>query len=720
MKKIIFSLFCITYIAYAKNSVDLGSTVISNTSFKESLNNISTNVFSIDKTEIEEGGYSDITDVLKQIPSIQIQKIGGSSVVDIRGEGLRAKDTVKVLLNGIPLNYPITAPLDIQGNTELDSIPLDIIEKIEVLPSGGTILYGDNSSGGIINIITKKKLTKKYNAFVFSKYKNNDFTKGISLGYKLKKADFIINYNEIDKFKNFYFGKEDVKNFSSNLNYNFSKNTNLNFNYNRYESDKDILYPLTKEEFDKKLSSPKNPANYTVKKNGFNFALNHKFSDFLLFNFDMGYTDIVSHTDMDPATLLPIPNVKGSMAGRFTDKKLNLSPKLNFIINKNFDVTVGYAYEDVDAMRELNVNANGKLGFIKPVINMKQHFDLHKKSHSGFIKSKYILGDFVFTPGYRYEIIKTSLNHNGNINATNKNGRPLPSFFPIPTGEQFNKYSKTSHISTGEMGIVYNYRTTGKGYYNITIGETTPSINKYINSDLISGEVFKLNKSLKNEQYIKNEIGIMDIFFNSAVSFTIFDTRKKDELGMNGVVPLSWEYYNIDKTRRTGVEATALQSIGKFTLSQNITYIDSEIMESKISEEVGKKIPYVSDWNMNASIKYSFTENLFTTFSSSYKSKYRVGGRYDNGKLGGFPPSIKKTTGYYEDESKSSITCDLGLTYKYSGFIINMGVSNIFNENTIDSVNLVPTGNFATGTSTQTLYIPSVRRSYYIGFSYNF
>ena len=68
-----------------------------------------------------------------------------TSKIAIRGS---EKGTL-VMLNGTPINY--------RGLYNLESIPTDIIEKIEIVRGGGAVLYGSEASGGVINIITRKE-----------------------------------------------------------------------------------------------------------------------------------------------------------------------------------------------------------------------------------------------------------------------------------------------------------------------------------------------------------------------------------------------------------------------------------------------------------------------------------------------------------------------------------------------------------------------------------
>ena len=705
MSKILFCFLCLSSFGYGKGEVDLDASIITGTSFKESLEEISTNVFVIDKEDILKKGYTSVTDILRNIPSIQIQNIGGSSVIDIRGEGLRAKNTVKILVDGVPLNYPITAPVENQGNTELESIPIDTIEKIEILPSGGTILYGDNSSGGVINIITDKTLDKDYKVSFFARSEENDLTKGLTVGKKIGKLTTILNYSEKNKTENYYFGKEDVKNFSSNLNYKLSDNTNMSLIYSKYEDEKNILQPLTKEEFDNEIASSEKPIYYKTDKDSINYKLSTKINDKLDLNVDLGYSDIDSNTEIDASLIMPIPNANGTMKGDFKDDKINFSPKLKYSVNDNLNITTGYSYENVKSERTLDIDATGHMSMFiftfDPKVNINQHFNLTKESHAGFIKAKYKVGNLVISPGYRYEFIHANFDQKGRVNVVG-----APPIAPIKSKDIYNEYSKDYNLSTFELGAAYNYRDTGKLYYNFIMGEDTPSINKYINNDFASGNTFVLNNNLENEKYVKNEIGIRDYFYNSLVSIALFDIRKKDEIAMNGVAPRSWEYYNMENTKRKGIEFNATQFFNKITLKENLTYIDSKIKDSKIKGEEGKEIPYVSDFVANVGITYKINENLNTTLSGNYRSSYRTGQEYNGN--------------YIEMKSDSYITFDWGMNILYNNLTLNIGVNNIFNEKNMESIKTLQKGDFVSGISVEKSYLPGAERTYYVGFKYDF
>ena len=74
--------------------------------------------------------------------------------VDIRGMGETSVSNVLVLVDGFRLNPP-----DLAG-PDFSTIPIDEIERIEIVRGANSVLYGSGAVGGVVNIITKRGAAK--------------------------------------------------------------------------------------------------------------------------------------------------------------------------------------------------------------------------------------------------------------------------------------------------------------------------------------------------------------------------------------------------------------------------------------------------------------------------------------------------------------------------------------------------------------------------------
>jgi iron complex outermembrane recepter protein len=113
---------------------------------------VASNVTVIDSEQIAASGAQTVVDILKESMATSVYDKGSakSSTVDIRGFADTAVSNVLVLVDDRKVNS-----IDIAG-PDLLQIPLNAVERIEILRGAGSVLYGDNAVGGVINIITKK------------------------------------------------------------------------------------------------------------------------------------------------------------------------------------------------------------------------------------------------------------------------------------------------------------------------------------------------------------------------------------------------------------------------------------------------------------------------------------------------------------------------------------------------------------------------------------
>ncbi|MDB9312294.1 TonB-dependent receptor [Spirulina sp. CS-785/01] len=106
----------------------------------------------IDREQIEQQGARTIRETLRFLPGILGDGTTGTEVNGLSGQFIRGSNSsqVLILLDGRPINA-----LGF-GGFDLSEITTDVIERVEVLPGGGSTLYGSDAIGGIINIITRR------------------------------------------------------------------------------------------------------------------------------------------------------------------------------------------------------------------------------------------------------------------------------------------------------------------------------------------------------------------------------------------------------------------------------------------------------------------------------------------------------------------------------------------------------------------------------------
>jgi vitamin B12 transporter len=114
----------------------------------------STPTYVIEKEEIQKQGATSVADILKRMPGFAINDVGHGADIHTgtyyRGASINQS---VILLNGRPINSNINT---YHGATDLNSIPVESIEKVELYSGAASALYGSSAFGGVVNIITKQ------------------------------------------------------------------------------------------------------------------------------------------------------------------------------------------------------------------------------------------------------------------------------------------------------------------------------------------------------------------------------------------------------------------------------------------------------------------------------------------------------------------------------------------------------------------------------------
>lgn len=146
---VLFLLF-FPFILHADEVYKLEDIVVSATKMPEKRMDISNSVIIKDEKDIEMSGAKTVGELLANEPGIDWQTYGdyGGSDQSIHIRGMGA-DATQVFINGVNVNSPSL------GTADLGRIPVENIEKIEVVKGSGSLLYGSGAMGGTVNIFTK-------------------------------------------------------------------------------------------------------------------------------------------------------------------------------------------------------------------------------------------------------------------------------------------------------------------------------------------------------------------------------------------------------------------------------------------------------------------------------------------------------------------------------------------------------------------------------------
>jgi len=110
-------------------------------------------VETISRDRIAASGATDVPRLLQRTSGVFVRNLGGGNPalaqLALRGYGESSFGRVQVVLDGERLNNPdMSAP-------NLSRIPLDAVERVEILHGPQTVLHGDAASAGLLNVVTE-------------------------------------------------------------------------------------------------------------------------------------------------------------------------------------------------------------------------------------------------------------------------------------------------------------------------------------------------------------------------------------------------------------------------------------------------------------------------------------------------------------------------------------------------------------------------------------
>ncbi len=139
-----------TAFSQTRESPSLKPVVVSATRTPTRADELVSDVTVIDRAEIEKSVGRTLPELLARVPGVQFSANGGlgkNSSLNIRGT--EARHTI-LLIDGVRYGSATT------GTPAWDNIPLDMIERIEILKGPASALYGSEAVGGVVQLFMRK------------------------------------------------------------------------------------------------------------------------------------------------------------------------------------------------------------------------------------------------------------------------------------------------------------------------------------------------------------------------------------------------------------------------------------------------------------------------------------------------------------------------------------------------------------------------------------
>jgi len=615
--------------------------------------------------DIKNSKSNNIYDFLTQNTSLSLAPSSGnrfSQKISARGYGLTVGSANLVItVNGRRLNN-----IDMSGS-QINTININDIEKIEITKGSGSIVYGDSAMAGVINIFTKKNLNNKISTSIG----NNGFMQtSASAGVSGEKIDLNMSINNL-KHDGYSVAdpqgnKDKGEQTKSNINVRYVTDGGTEFELAYDTNELENRYPnaISQAQFDA------NPAQNSL---GRVYTISEKESDTLTYKVKR---ELVDNLTLSRSSSIFNKSVKTTAHDQYGagiayyDKPSRYNydyRSADYILTyKDNNLKIDGGYSSFDGAREQPTAPNSW-----DILNTST-----KNNKGLFTRAQYSQNDTTYSVGARlekiyYEYKRTTTG----VKLTSKHNEEA---YDIGFNTKLNpKTNIFSNYNQAFQAPLVDRFFSSNGTFNEFI---SPSSSKTIN------------------------LGLNHLTDKSKTKVTLYRSNIKNEIYLNS----AFKNTNLDESHKQGLE---LQYLFKVTpkWSTNVNYAYTDAIIDKEADDAGalngKTNPMTSKHNISASVIYSISDKANMTLTQKYRSDAFNEMDYIN-------TGIRKQMAYN--------STDFNFSYKANDLEFNFDVENLF-DNSYGTV-LSDTGvdGYFTGTNLGAIYPGNFTRNIKLGLSYKF
>ena len=320
----------------------------------------------ITREEIEQQQWHHLNDALEQVPGLILLQSGSPGKVTsvfLRGAG---SSQVLVLVDGIQVNNPYF------GGINFEELTTDNIERIEVIKGPQSPLYGSESIGGVIQIITRRGSGSPTVNASFEGGSFDTFREKVGVSGSQNNLDYALAFSRQDSDGILENDEFNENSFSARAGYHWNNETVLDFTTRIHDSEAGLPFDF--------IFLPALLQNQDTSLRLFGTNFTHRNGNLLNLLASFSVADRDYHFEDPENTFAPIQD-NSSRSYEFTLQN-------NFQLNEENTITAGYEYEtdDVEAS-----DSNGP------------SLDETIENHGLFIQEKLETSHVILTAGVRYD-----------------------------------------------------------------------------------------------------------------------------------------------------------------------------------------------------------------------------------------------------------------------------------------------------------------------------
>ena len=564
----------------------------------------------IDRKRLDETATTSIKDALRQVPGVQVQEsngTGGSDVslnLGVRGLTSRLSPRSTVLMDGVPLSF---APY---GQPQLSMAPVSMgnIESIDVVRGAGSVRFGPQNVGGIINFATRSipkefagsiGLTTEYASSTDqTKFSPNLFVGGtldnglgLALLYSGTKGD---GYREANN-------EIDIDDVMLKTSYQFTDYDGIAVNLHHYEGRGEMPEGLTAAQYAENPYQSNQSRNYFAgRRSDVSVKYSHKdeMNNFELLGY---YVDSFRTSDLETA----IANTANSRISNSPRdyKYFGIEPRYSrayTLGNMNNEITIGYRY-----LEEENSEFSGRTAPYNTLTGTpgtrvpNTTSEGGTKAHAVYIDNRFGVGAWTITPGLRFESIETH-----NDFTAYQNGVATNSVHPTIKSDEF----------LPNIAIQYTFNDQWNVFANAGVSFGPQQYNQLVTARAVNNAntAFTTLEGLHPEKSNNYEIGTKYLSNGLNAELTAFYLDFEKELQLERDSSGNGIWTDLGTTSHKGVElglaydfSYLSDALDGLKLYSNYTFTKAV---AEAGEFEGKDLPFYSRHTANIGLGYKVNQ----------------------------------------------------------------------------------------------------------------